>query len=155
MYYINTGVLVSANGESPRGYCTDSLDTVCTSTPPDPIPDGEWIYVKNTTETDDYFKAQFVHGLGFVNLQEHVPPVVNNAPTATAVTFTGTLQVGQTLTGAYTYADDDSDAESGTTFQWYQWDGTSPLNLVPISGASSQTYVLTALDEGKYISFEK
>lgn len=74
-------------------------------------------------------------------------PVVNAAPTATAVTITGTAQVGQILTGTYTYTDGENDAEGISTFQWYA-DG------VAISGATAIMYTLSAADLGKVITFE-
>lgn len=49
----------------------------------------------------------------------------NSAPTASSVTFSGTNNIGQTLTGTYTYADADSDLEGTSTFQWYRADNTS------------------------------
>lgn len=78
----------------------------------------------------------------------------NTAPTASNVANTGTLKEGQTLTGTYTYADAESNAESGSTFKWYRSDNASGLNKSAIASASSTTYVLTASDVNKYISFE-
>lgn len=75
------------------------------------------------------------------------PPVVNAAPTATSVAIAGTAQVGQTLTGSYTFNDADGDLEGTTTFQWYA-DG------VAIAGATANTYILTAAEQGKAITFE-
>jgi len=75
-------------------------------------------------------------------------------PTATAVTFSGTLQVGQTLTGSYSYADTDGDTQAGTTFKWYRSNTSGGSGKVAISGATNQTYVLVAADAGKFISFE-
>ncbi|WP_149304988.1 cadherin domain-containing protein [Pareuzebyella sediminis] len=79
---------------------------------------------------------------------------VNDAPTASSVSFSGNLAVGQTLTGAYTYEDQESDAESGTTYQWYRSDDGSGTNKAAISGATSNTYELTSADLAKHISFE-
>jgi hypothetical protein len=78
----------------------------------------------------------------------------NTAPTASNVANTGTLKEGQTLTGTYTYVDAESNAESGSTFKWYRSDNASGLNKSAIASASSTTYVLTASDVNKYISFE-
>ena len=41
----------------------------------------------------------------------------NSAPTATAVTITGTAAVGQLLTGSYTYGDVDTEVEGTSTFR--------------------------------------
>ncbi|MFC6272035.1 beta strand repeat-containing protein, partial [Pseudoalteromonas fenneropenaei] len=78
----------------------------------------------------------------------------DSAPTASAVSFSGTLAVGQTLTGSYTYSDSDGDTESGTTFKWYASDSSGGANKAAISGATSQTFTLTSSQEGKFISFE-
>ncbi len=52
----------------------------------------------------------------------------NTAPTATNVNITGTAEVGQTLTGNYTYDDADNDPEGTSTYRWLR-------NGSPISGA--------------------
>lgn len=77
----------------------------------------------------------------------------NLEPTASSVTFSGTNNIGQTLTGTYTYADADSDLEGTSTFQWYRADNASGLNSAAISGATATTYMLQAADNGKYIRF--
>ncbi|WP_036841644.1 Ig-like domain-containing protein [Polaribacter sp. Hel_I_88] len=79
---------------------------------------------------------------------------VNTAPTATNVTFTGTLEEAQQLSATYTYSDANSDAESGSTYQWYVSDDNAGLNKIAINGATNTTYTLTNVDVGKYISFE-
>ncbi|MCF6212654.1 MAG: Ig-like domain-containing protein, partial [Flavobacteriaceae bacterium] len=80
--------------------------------------------------------------------------VVNSVPTVTSVTFTGTVKVGQQLTGNYTYADADNDTESGSTFKWYRSDDNTGTNKTAISGATATTYTLVTADAHKYISFE-
>jgi|GEM_PF-3522578 len=76
------------------------------------------------------------------------------APTASNVAISGTARSGQTLTGTYTYADINADAESGTTVQWYRSDDAAQeINYVPIDGATGLTYTLTRSDVGKYITF--
>ncbi|WP_421976653.1 MBG domain-containing protein [Roseivirga seohaensis] len=79
---------------------------------------------------------------------------LNVVPTATSVDFSGTLTVGETLTGAYTYSDADNDTESGTTFKWYRSDDANGTNKAAIAGATASTYDLTSADVDKYISFE-
>lgn len=75
------------------------------------------------------------------------------APTATSVSFSGTPNVGQLLTGSYTYNYTNDDAEGTSTFQWYRADNASGLNSEAISGATATTYTLQAADNGKYIRF--
>lgn len=78
----------------------------------------------------------------------------NSAPTASSVSFSGTLNVGQLLTGSYTYSDTESDVEGTSTFKWYRSDDGSGTNKAAIGGATSSTYTLVSGDNGKYISFE-
>ncbi len=82
------------------------------------------------------------------------PVPCNIAPTASAVSVTGTPEVGKMLTGSYTYGDADGDIEGTSIFQWYRADNASELNKTVIPGANAKTYALTSADEGKYISFE-
>lgn len=75
-------------------------------------------------------------------------------PSATNVTISGNLFLNQTLTGNYTYADDENDPENGSTFQWYRFDDNLGSNRQSIAGATLNTYQLTSDDVGKFISFE-
>jgi Ca2+-binding RTX toxin-like protein len=67
---------------------------------------------------------------------------VNDAPTG-SVTITGTAQQGQTLTAANSLADID-----GLGVITYQW----RANGIDISGATAQTYVLSAAEVGKTVT---
>jgi len=82
------------------------------------------------------------------------PVTVNHPPVASNVNLTGTLEVGEELTGSYTYSDNESDPEGTSTYQWYSADDGSGTNQAAISGATSLTYTLQAADETKYIGFE-
>ncbi|MFL9831833.1 MBG domain-containing protein, partial [Flavobacterium sp. ST-87] len=79
---------------------------------------------------------------------------VNDAPIASELAISGTLDVGQTLTATYTYNDVENDIESGSTFKWYRSDDNAGLNKTAIANATSNTYTLVAADANKYISFE-
>ena len=70
----------------------------------------------------------------------------NAAPTASDVTITGAPAVGQPLTGSYTYADADSDAEGASTFVWKRGSDT-------ISGATGKQYTPVAGDAGQTLTF--
>jgi len=74
-------------------------------------------------------------------------PEINAVPTATAVQISGTAQVGETLTGSYTYNDVNGDLQGSSTFKWYADD-------VVIPGATAITYTLTASELNKKIRFE-
>jgi hypothetical protein len=76
-----------------------------------------------------------------------VVSVLPTPPTASNVSTSGTPQVGQVLTGSYTYADVDGDDEGTSTFRWLR--GTTP-----IAGATAPSYALVAADEGALIRFE-
>ena len=72
---------------------------------------------------------------------------LNDASTG-AITLTGTLQVGQTLTANSTLADPDG-AITGLTYQWQSSiDGTNWTN---ISGATASTYTVTDAEIGKHL----
>ena len=73
--------------------------------------------------------------------------IQNSPPTATDVSITGTAEVGQALTGGYTYGDVDGDAEGLSTFRWLR-DGTA------IPGAVSATYTTVAADDQATLTFE-
>ncbi|MEC3877672.1 Calx-beta domain-containing protein [Chryseobacterium salviniae] len=82
-----------------------------------------------------------------------VNAVVNQAPTASAVSITGTAVQGQTLTGNYTYNDNEGNTEGSSVFRWTRSDDTSGTNETTITGATGSTYILTAADINKYIKF--
>ncbi|RXR31259.1 hypothetical protein EQG68_10255 [Flavobacterium piscinae] len=80
-------------------------------------------------------------------------PSTNTVPTANNVTFSGGLNVGQVVTGTYTYQDAQLDLEATSDFQWYRADSNTGTNSIAISGANALTYTLTSNDVGKYIAF--
>ncbi|MDO9012159.1 MAG: hypothetical protein Q7U78_10210 [Gallionella sp.] len=69
------------------------------------------------------------------------------APTASAASISGTAQVGQLLTGAYTYADTNGDPQGVSTFRWLR-------NGAAIAGATASSYTLVVADVGNTITFE-
>ena len=78
----------------------------------------------------------------------------NAAPSANDLSISGNLENTQTLTGTYTYADDEEDPEATTTFQWQIADDQSGTNTQDISGATNATYTLTSNEVGKYVRFQ-
>ena len=76
---------------------------------------------------------------------------INAIPTVQTVAIVdnngGTLVVGDTLTGTYTYTDAESDAQGASKYRWLR-------NGTAISGATTTTYVLIGTDSGQNISFE-
>ncbi|MBP6483650.1 MAG: hypothetical protein KA254_03410 [Rhodoferax sp.] len=78
------------------------------------------------------------------------PP--NAAPTASAVAITGTAQVNVALSGGYTYADAESDAQGTSTFRWVR----NTVNTGVGGGtdvATTLNYTAVAGDQGKYLYF--
>ncbi|WP_461791600.1 T9SS type A sorting domain-containing protein [Pedobacter sp.] len=103
--------------------------------------------------SDDATEYNFTPGAGVFSGTNPIF-TINSVPVASAVSNTGTLTVGQQLTGSYSYSDPDNDAQSGTTFKWYRSDDALGLNRSAIASATAQNYTLTAADVGKFISFE-
>ncbi len=77
----------------------------------------------------------------------------NLAPVASNVSISGTTEVGQTLTGSYSYTDAESDIEGVSSYTWLRSDDSNGLNKTIITGQTGQTYTLTTGDLNKYISF--
>lgn len=79
-------------------------------------------------------------------------PVLNNTPTVSGVTLSGTTTVGEQLAGSYTYADTESDVEGTSTFRWVR----HSLNTGVSGGTevgSSQNYTLVSADVNQYLYF--
>ena len=76
----------------------------------------------------------------------------NTAPEAHDVTVTGTLAVGRMLSVSFTYVDAQNDPQGAETYQWYRAGNAAGTNSSAINGATSDTYVLTSADKGKYIT---
>jgi hypothetical protein len=74
---------------------------------------------------------------------------------ASNVRITGTVALGETLTGAFDYSDPDNNAAGVHTYQWYRADDAAgTTNRTPIAGATASTYTVVAADIGKYLVFE-
>lgn len=73
-------------------------------------------------------------------------PAYAAAPIASNVTVIGTPEVGQVLTGSYTYFDADGDLEGGSFYQWLR-------NGAPILGANGLQYTLQSADLNAMIVF--
>lgn len=74
-------------------------------------------------------------------------------PGAKNVKIDGMNISGRTLTGNYEYFSPDAKAEKGTLFRWLR-SSSKDGYYSPIKGATSQSYVTTTEDAGKYIKFE-
>lgn len=78
---------------------------------------------------------------------------INTVPVAQAPSINGSMRVGATLTGAYTYQDADSDLENSSIYTWYRSEDSEGTAKTAITGAALVTYTLTSDDLEKYISF--
>lgn len=76
------------------------------------------------------------------------------APTATAVSISGTPQVGNELTGSYTYQDVNNDDQGATTMQWYTATDAAGTMRTAITGATTDKFTVRSEDQGKYFVFE-
>ncbi|MFS0870945.1 S-layer homology domain-containing protein [Paenibacillus xylanilyticus] len=83
------------------------------------------------------------------------PAPEDHPPVASSVLISGSkLEAGETLSGSYTYDDQDEDVEGETTFKWYRVDNDGVSNQTLIIGANEKDYTLTAEDSGHKIIFE-
>ena len=80
-------------------------------------------------------------------------PATEQAPVANNITITPAPAVNGTMTASYTYSDINNDPEGATTIQWYRADDVNGTNQVAISGATSNSYLVTTSDVGKFIGF--
>jgi hypothetical protein len=71
----------------------------------------------------------------------------NSPPEANNESCRGTTEVGQTLTGSYTYPDAYCDSQTRTTFRCLR-------GATPIGGATGTSYTLVGADQGNTIRFE-
>lgn len=78
----------------------------------------------------------------------------NKAPTASNVGIVGIPIAGDTLTGHYSYADAENDAEGASQYQWYISDDALGTNRSTINGGTALTVQLTHEQVDKYITFE-
>ncbi|MES2948119.1 MAG: hypothetical protein V4858_06195 [Pseudomonadota bacterium] len=77
----------------------------------------------------------------------------NTVPTASAVAISGAAQVGSSLTGNYTYADTESDVESGSRMRWMRGSQSSGSDKVAIGDATAISYIPVGTDVGSYVFF--
>lgn len=93
---------------------------------------------------------QVYNGTGWENIY---CPTTNTVPYATNVGFSGTLSIGNQLTGNYNFLDNEADLEASSTFQWYRADDASGTNEMAIATETGINYTSSASDNGKYIAF--
>lgn len=82
-----------------------------------------------------------------------IGPISDIPPLASNVTQLGVSQVGQVITGSYSYFDSDGDIEGNSILKWYRSDNSDGSSPTLISGITGTNYTLTNADIGKYIGF--
>ena len=75
--------------------------------------------------------------------------LVNTAPTASTLNYTGEFRDGGTATIVYTYADAQGDAEGATTLQWEIANDASGTSKTNLSTGASATFV--PANAGRYV----
>ncbi len=79
---------------------------------------------------------------------------INNlAPQATGVQINGDPQNGLTLTGVYTFSDNEIDPQGTSTFRWLQSNNSQGNNPTVISGVTGLSFTPADQHEGQYIIF--
>ena len=88
----------------------------------------------------------------FIGL-EYIPPA-DAPPFVTGVNVFGVAQIGETLTGNYSYGDVNGDLEGTSTFKWYRASNNLGVGKSEIIGEVTQSYTLQVADTGLFIGFE-
>lgn len=77
-----------------------------------------------------------------------------DAPVASDVEISGTVQTGQTVTGTYTFSDADGDAEGESMYQWYIADDAEGTGMLKVIGGTDVTLTIKDEWKDKYLAFE-
>ncbi len=89
----------------------------------------------------------------YPRLRANTSQLPNQAPTASNVSITGTVQVGKQLTGEYVFTDPDAgDTEGASVYKWFTSDAPNG-QFTEIQNQTGKTYTPVAGDQGKYIKF--
>ncbi|MFP4365930.1 MAG: YDG domain-containing protein, partial [Bacteroidales bacterium] len=80
--------------------------------------------------------------------------VENQPPQALDVEITGIPEIGNTLTGNYTYFDPEEDTEGDSQYSWYRADDGSGTGEVILEGENETSYTVKLEDAGYFIAFE-
>lgn len=75
----------------------------------------------------------------------------NEAPVASNVQITGTLEVNKDLTATFTYTDSEGNVQGESTYQWYMADDAAGTGEVAIAGATSAAFHTLDTQNGKVL----
>ncbi|WP_298956301.1 hypothetical protein [uncultured Nonlabens sp.] len=115
---------------------------------PTPIPDGLMLYViDGSNRCVELYNATSSTWVEFY--------CMNKVPVASGVAIDNTAPfITETINfdgSGFSQTDAESDAAGTSLYQWYRADDIAGLNEVPISGANSVSYTVTAADDSKFI----
>ena len=77
--------------------------------------------------------------------------VVNTAPSAGSLNYTGSFTVGKSATLIYTYLDNQADPQGATTFTWFRATTNAGTDAIAISGVNTGTYTFQPTDLGMFV----
>lgn len=163
--YDGIRIAIRVGGDETRDRAIDELDTMYTYYsniwPTNPATGLTWTWADICSIEAGVFTAKRRQLTYATFSVDHIQIVVtygngNSPPVASSVTISGTPEVGQTLTGSYVYGDSEGDPEGTSLFQWYRSESSNPNDTLKaaISNSNVKDYLLSVLEEGKFVSFE-
>ena len=84
----------------------------------------------------------------------NLDPSIDTPPWAYDLAISGTMTVGQTLLGSYTYENVNGIPEGNSEIKWYRADDNTGTNIEEIAGATTVNYVIAEADVHKFLAFE-
>jgi 1,4-alpha-glucan branching enzyme len=81
-------------------------------------------------------------------------PDLISAPRALDVSISGSMGIGEALTGHYTYYDGNGDPEGQSKYKWFRGKYPNGADKVQILGAMETTYTIKEADWNHYLFFE-
>ncbi|MBL1277087.1 MAG: FG-GAP repeat protein [Ectothiorhodospiraceae bacterium] len=114
----------------------------------DGITDGDQSYaiiLAAATSSDANYSGLKPNDILLTNIDKNFPPSASNV--SIIDDNAGSIVIGDSLTGSYTFVDVNSDPEGVSTYRWLR-------NGAAIGGATALTYTLMAADGGQIITFE-
>ena len=96
--------------------------------------------------------AQTGSSPGLADSTSWTGPVTNPPPSASGLSVTGTKNVGDAVTGHYTYSDAEGDAEAVSHYQWYI-SSTPGSGYAAIPNDTLLAHIPLLSEQGKYLRF--
>jgi hypothetical protein len=78
---------------------------------------------------------------------------ITGSPTASGVTISGTPQVGNALTGSYTYTNTSGAVQGNSTMRWMEGSSADGSDKQAINGATGASYSPVVADGGNYLFY--